>query len=285
MIVYVGIAFSYKAKVFQKLERMKKMKRSFMCFAALCMSSVILAGCGNSTPKNPVHSIDDLNGKTIGVQLGTTGDALAEDVENAKVEKYNKYSDAVQALSQGKIDAIIIDSDTAEEFVKKNNKVELLSEGFADEEYAIAMKLDNTALQSEINEALRTLNDNGTLRQIKDNYDSEDAGTKAYTSPEGTDRSKGKLVMATNAEFPPYEFKKGTDIVGFDVDMMTAVCDELGYELQIEDMAFDSIIPAVQSGKADVGVAGMSVTPDREKNVLFSDTYTTTHLVVMVRKD
>jgi polar amino acid transport system substrate-binding protein len=91
--------------------------------------------------------------------------------------------------------------------------------------------------------------------------------------------------MATNAEFPPYEFKNGADIVGFDVDMMNAVCDQLGYELQIEDMAFDSIIPAVQSGKADVGVAGMSITPDREKNVLFSDTYTTTHLVVMVRKD
>ena len=56
--------------------------------------------------------------------------------------------------------------------------------------------------------------------------------------------------------------------------MMQAVCDKLGYELKIDDMAFDSIISAVQSGKADVGVAGMTVTPDREKNVLFSDTYT-----------
>ena len=91
--------------------------------------------------------------------------------------------------------------------------------------------------------------------------------------------------MATNAEFPPYEYREGDKIVGFDVDMMTAVCDKLGYELQIEDMAFDSIISAVQSGKADVGVAGMSVTPDRQENVLFSDPYTTTNLVVMVRKD
>lgn len=260
------------------------MKKTLAGIAVLCMTAAMLTGCGGGTPENPVHSIDDLSGKTIGVQLGTTGDTLAEDVEGAIVEKYNKYSDAVQALKQAKIDAIIIDSDTASEFLKNNTDIELLSEGFADEEYAIAMKLDNTALQSEINDALKALTDDGTLKSIKDNYDSEDAGTKSYSSPENVDRSKGKLVMATNAEFPPYEFKDGTDIVGFDVDMMTAVCDYLGYELQIEDMAFDSIIPAVQSGKADVGVAGMSVTPDREKNVLFSDTYTTTHLVVMVRK-
>lgn len=90
--------------------------------------------------------------------------------------------------------------------------------------------------------------------------------------------------MATNAEFPPYEYREGDKITGFDVDMMTAVCDKLGYELQIDDMAFESVIPAVQSGKADVGVAGLSVTPDREKNVKFSDPYTVTHLVVMVRK-
>ncbi|MCR5305370.1 MAG: transporter substrate-binding domain-containing protein [Oscillospiraceae bacterium] len=260
------------------------MKKMFAGFAAVCLSALMLTACGGA-PANTVHSVDDLKGKTIGVQLGTTGDTLAEDVENAKVEKYNKYSDAVQALKQGKIDAIIIDSDTASVFLKNNSDIQQLSEGFADEEYAIAIRKDNTALCDEINSALKTLGENGTLKQIKDNYDSEEAGTKAYTSPDGTDRSKGRIVMATNAEFPPYEFKKGSEIVGFDVDMMTAVCDTLGYELRIEDMAFDSIIPAVQSGKADVGVAGMSVTPGREKNVLFSDTYTTTHLVVLVRKD
>ena len=72
-------------------------------------------------------------------------------------------------------------------------------------------------------------------------------------------------------------------IVGFDVDMMNAVCDKLGYELQIDDMAFDSIIAAVQSGKADVGVAGMTATEDRKKNVLFSDSYATSHQVIIVR--
>ncbi|MCR5806395.1 MAG: transporter substrate-binding domain-containing protein [Oscillospiraceae bacterium] len=259
-------------------------KKMISGFSALMMTVTMLASCSAKAPENTVHTIDDLNGKTIGVQIGTTGDTLAGDIEGATVEKYNKYSDAVQALKQGKIDAVIIDSDTANVFVSKNQDVTILTEGFADEEYAIALNLENGALLEDINDALEDLKEDGTLKAIKDFYDSENAGMNPYTSPADANRSKGKLVMATNAEFPPYEFREGDKITGFDVDMMTAVCDKLGYELQIDDMAFESVIPAVQSGKADVGVAGLSVTPDREKNVKFSDSYTVTHLVVMVRK-
>lgn len=94
----------------------------------------------------------------------------------------------------------------------------------------------------------------------------------------------GTLTMATNAEFPPYELKENNEIVGFDVDMMNAVCDKLGYQLVVDDMAFDSVITAVVTGKADVGVAGMTVTEDRLKNVNFSDSYTKANQVVIVRK-
>lgn len=96
---------------------------------------------------------------------------------------------------------------------------------------------------------------------------------------------KDTLVMATNAEFPPYEFHEGDDIVGIDAEMAAAVAEELGMEFKIEDIAFDSIIPAVESGKADIGVAGMTVTEDRLKNVNFSDTYATATQVVIVKED
>ena len=255
------------------------MKKIMSGIAAFAMAAVMLTSCG--VPANTVHSVDDLKGKTIGVQLGTTGDTLAGDIEDASVEKYTKGADAIQSLKQGKIDAVIIDSEPAKAFVEKNDDIEILDEAFADEEYAIAMKLDNTDLQAEINGALKELKDDGTLDKIKNNYEGDT--TFEYTSPEDVDRSKGKLVMATNAEFPPYESKENDKIVGFDVDMMNAVCDKLGYELQIDDMAFDSIIAAVQSGKADVGVAGMTATEDRKKNVLFSDSYATSHQVIIVR--
>lgn len=95
----------------------------------------------------------------------------------------------------------------------------------------------------------------------------------------------GKLIMATNAEFPPYEYYEGDEIVGIDAEIAAAVAEELGLELQIEDMAFDAIITAVTSGKADIGAAGMTVTPDREANVSFTNTYATASQVVIVKED
>ena len=90
--------------------------------------------------------------------------------------------------------------------------------------------------------------------------------------------------MATNAAFEPYEYYEGNEIVGIDADMAQAICDVLGYELRIEDMEFDAIINAVQSGKADIGVAGMTVTEDRLQNIDFTDPYTTATQVIIVRK-
>lgn len=74
-------------------------------------------------------------------------------------------------------------------------------------------------------------------------------------SEASSDAAGGTLVMATNAEFPPYEYYEGENVVGIDADIAAAVADKLGMELKIEDMAFDSIIPAVTSGKADIGLA------------------------------
>lgn len=83
----------------------------------------------------------------------------------------------------------------------------------------------------------------------------------------------GKLTMATNAYFEPWEYYDGENIVGIDPEVAQAIADKLGLELEIMDMDFDSIITAVSAGKADMGMAGMTVTEDRKKNVDFSQTY------------
>lgn len=224
--------------------------------------------------------------KKIGAQLGTTGYIYAEDeIENATVEPYNKGADAVQALKQGKIDAVIIDSEPAKVFVEKNDSLMILDDPFVEEEYAIAYKKGNDALGEKMDDALSQLKENGTLDEIVSHWIGDDADQVSYTSDENVTRENGTLVMATNAEFPPYESLNGDDIVGIDVDIMQAVCDVLGMELKIDNMEFDSIIAAVNSGKADVGVAGLSVTPDREENVSFTQGYATTTQVVIVRKD
>ena len=101
-------------------------------------------------------------------------------------------------------------------------------------------------------------------------------GSKTMTATEG------KLTMATNAQFPPYEFYEGDAIVGIDAEIAGAIAEKLGLELVIEDMEFDSIIEAVKAGKADIGMAGMTVTPERQETVDFTATYATGKQVIIV---
>lgn len=117
-----------------------------------------------------IKSAADLEGKSIGVQLGTTGDIMATDIKDSKVEQYNKGMDAVQALSQGKIDAVIIDSEPAKFYEKEVSGLKILDEAFAVEDYAIALKKGNTALQSKINEALKELKAEGKIDEIIGKY-------------------------------------------------------------------------------------------------------------------
>lgn len=261
------------------------MKKVLAAVSALLLTLCMFTGCAaeQSSQQSSVTCADDLVGKKIGVQIGTTGMTYAEGVEGATVEKYNKGADAIEALKQGKIDAVLIDASPAKYFVSKNSDIVALDDPFAVEEYACAVKKGNDELTQQINDALSQLRENGTLNLIEQNWlvDAE-YGKHPYESPEGITYS-GKLVMATNAEFPPYELKEEGEIVGFDVDMMRAVCDILGKELVIDDMAFDSVIAAVDSGKADVGVAGMTVTEDRLKNVNFSDSYTEASQVIIYK--
>ena len=262
---------------------MKKKLISIMLVSAMAAA---MAGCGSSVPANSVNSRDDLPGKTIGVQLGTTGDedATSYEKENGStVERYNKGADAIQALKTGKIDCVI-DQQPAEAFVKKNDDLKILSDTFDPEEYAICIAKDNTDLTDSFNKAIEELEKDGTIDSIISNYIGDEAGKHPYETPEGTEYPNGTLTMATNAQFEPYEYYDGDNVVGIDADISKAICDKLGYELKIEDMEFDAIIAAVSSGKADFGAAGMTVTEDRLKNIDFTDTYTTACQVIVVRK-
>ena len=244
---------------------------------------------GNAATQDPTEVLTDAR---IGVQLGTTGDQYIDGdiadglLGNAELTRYNKGMEAVQALLQDKLDAVVIDNEPAKVFVEENEGLVILDSAYTEEDYAICIAKDNTELLEQFNTAIGELKEDGTLQQLLDYYINGVEGAEPYTSPEGITYN-GTLTMATNAEFPPYEYhdsSSGEDkIVGLDVDFARAICDKLGMELEITDIAFDSIIPAVQSGKADFGAAGMTVTPDREENVNFTDSYCTGIQVVIVK--
>ena len=122
------------------------------------------------TEDSAITGVADLDGKKIGVQLGTTGDIYAEDIADATIERYNKGFEAVQALTQGKIDAVIIDNEPAKVFVAENEGTKILEEDFAVEEYAAAIAKENTELLEKVNTALAELTEDGTLQSIVDKY-------------------------------------------------------------------------------------------------------------------
>lgn len=275
---------------------MKKLLSALLAAAMLCTSAIAFSGCGEDSSSSSssdsdsakITTADDLIGKSIGVQLGTTGDIYATDKyekQGSKIERYNKGADAIVALTSGKIDAVIIDNEPAKAFVEANDSLKILDEPFAKEDYAICVAKDNEKLLDDINKTLAELKQDGTLDSIMKNYIGDDTkGKSPYKTPEGTEYPNGELHMATNAFFEPYEYYDGDQIVGIDAMTAQAICDKLGYKLVIDDMDFDAIVTAVQTGKADFGMAGMTVTDERLQTINFTDSYTTATQVIIVNK-
>ncbi len=117
-----------------------------------------------------VASPDDLEGKTIGVQIGTTGDIYAEDIKDATIERYSKFFEAINALTQDKIDAVIVDREPGKVFVSENEGLVMIDEEFTVEEYAIGVAKENTELLDKINASLKKLQDSGKIDEIIGKY-------------------------------------------------------------------------------------------------------------------
>ena len=124
-----------------------------------------------------------------------------------------------------------------------------------------------------------------TAEETADDAAAADTEGETAEAGEVTTVTEGILTMGTNAAFPPYEYYEGDTVVGIDAEIAQAIAEKLGLSLEIVDMDFNSIITAVQSGKVDVGIAGMTVEPDRLENVDFTDSYATGVQVVIVTED
>lgn len=252
-------------------------------FVAAVTAAGMLAGCGSNLPKIEVSSMADLADLKIGVQSGTTGEDIAKDNSSDaanNVKGYRSGMDAALALKAGNIDCIILDELPAQAIIKENDTLTIFDPGLEAEEYAIAVRKDDTALLEAVNTALANMKETGTYDTLLDTLAS--SGWK-----ELEDKSAGNseiLKMGTNAEFPPFEFLDGTDVVGFDIAMCREIAASSGKKLEVTNMAFDGLIMALQSGNIDMIAAGMTVTEERLQEVSFSDPYFTSKQVIILRK-
>ena len=162
---------------------------------------------------------------------------------------------------------------------KKDVTLKILDTEYAVEDYAIALKKEDTQLLADVDAALKALIEDGTVQKIVDKYIS---GVENDLVFQQDVEGKEEIKMGTNAAFPPYEYIEGGKIIGIDAEVAAAIADKLGKKLVIEDMEFDAIIAAIQSDKVDFGMAGMTVTEDRKEQVNFSTSYATGVQVVIV---
>jgi len=241
-----------------------------------------LTGCAKK--QVVINGKADLAGKKIGVQAGTTGELFVqENVEGAVLSSFKSGIDAALDLKNGAIDCVVLDELPAQEIVNRNPELKIIRDPyFAEnkEEYAIAVKKGNSTLLAKINSTINAMKANGEYEALVNAFMPADGNIQIPASDIGS----GEIViLGTNAAFPPFEYVEGKNIVGFDITMGEKIAKNAGLQLEVMDMAFDSLIPALQAGTIDFIAAGMSVTEERKKNVDFSVPYFASEQVIIVR--
>lgn len=153
----------------------------------------------------------------------------------------------------------------------KTAKTKVIDINLTDEEYAFGVDKDQPELLTSVNDFIKTMKEDGTFDEICNKYfgDGEPVGVKAGS----LDESKDQLVVATNAAFEPFEYMDGELYYGIDMEIAAALADKLGKELVIVNMDFDAVCLTVGQHKCDIAMAGLTIKPDREEYVTFSDSY------------
>lgn len=164
-----------------------------------------------------------------------------------------------------------------------NDAVKVIDIPLTEEEYAFGIAKGDTELLTQVNEILADIQADGTFAAIADKYFGEGTPTPVTSATE--DASKDQLVVATNAAFAPFEYKIGNDFAGIDMEIAKVIADKLGKELVIKDMDFDAVVIEVQEGRADIAMAALTVNPEREEQVNFSNSYYQASQVLIVKED
>lgn len=150
-------------------------------------------------------------------------------------------------------------------------KVKVIEVDLTEEEYAFAVAKDNQDMLSKLNAYIEKIRTDGTFDNICSNYFS--GGTPKEVRTESYDPSKDQLVVVTNAEFAPFEYKNGEAFVGIDMEIAEGFARSLGKELVIKDVEFEDVCPSIEKKEGDVAMAALTVTDERKSIVAFSDSY------------
>ena len=255
----------------RKRKKMKKIISLVLALALLCGCAFTLASCGG---KDTVVS-------KIGAQKGTTSKMYADILKGIEVVSYDSFALAAKDMKNGNVDYVIVDKTTGEALCREISDLKINPIALSSENYGIAIDKAQANLKTQIDAILAEKD--AEIQAIKDKYMNNEKASFVGVTPVAKDTAKAdqQLVVATNAEFAPWEYKEGNQYFGIDMEIAALLAEELGMELVIEDMDFDNVVGSVGKLGIDIAMSGITITAERADVVNFSTPYYTESIVIV----
>ncbi len=244
---------------------------AILLVAVVCLS---LAACGSK----------DDNAK-IAVQKGTTSLMYAQALKGTETVSYDTFALAAKDMLNGNADYVFVDKTTANALCKEIEGLKIIQIALSSENYGIGIDKNQADLKTKIDSILTEKE--AEINAIKDKYmnGEEDKYVGVTSATKDGSKADKQLVVATNAEFAPWEYKEGNQFYGIDMEIAKLIADELELELVIEDMEFDAVVGAVGKQNVDIAMSGITITTERMGVINFSTPYYTESIVCVVKAD
>lgn len=252
----------------------------------LCVLATIIGGmtgCGKT--QKTIAGFADLTKAQIGVMTGSTGEQLAhQKFPDADIKSFDEIMDAVTALQSNQIDAVVTAYPTVIHISKHNPDLRFLPEPLDNEKTAIAIRKGDDELLAQVNEILTGLENDGTLADMRRRWFKME--TTPYEEVAITLPKSGKPIkVGVNAAREPFSFvDKNQKVTGHDGELAYRIAAKMNRPLEFNDMTFSALLPALQSGKIDMIITGMTATDERRKTVNFSRSYFDNAQMLLVKK-
>jgi polar amino acid transport system substrate-binding protein len=252
------------------------------CIGIILSVFFILSGCSK---REKITRIQQLAEKEFAVPSGTTADKLVlSRFPKAKFKYFNSILDAALAVKAGKADAAAYDEPILKNISAKNSGLTVLPEMLTTDNYGFAVQPGKAELKKSIDLVVGELRKNGGYDAMLLRWFPKSGSPAAMPEIKLTG-SKGVLKLGTAAVTEPFAFIDGSQkVVGFDVELARRIAQQLDMTLEVVNMDFGALIPALISGKVDMIAACITITDERAKMVLFSEPYYSGGIAAMVRE-
>ena len=250
-----------------------------------------------TTKSNKITKYEELSGKTVGVKNGTAAQRFLESIKDKygfTIKTFDTGDLMNNSLSTGAVNAIMDDKPVIEYAINQGQDLSINMDGEAVGSFAFGVKKGSKYeyLVTEFNEALAQMKKDGSLDKIINKWTSSSKTSSQVSSLTSTTSAgqkatpvKSKYVIASDSSFAPFVFQNSSNqYTGIDMDLIKAIAEDQGFEIEITNPGFDAAINAVQSGQADGMIAGMSVTDARKETFDFSDSYYTANTILGVKE-